>query len=252
MFRRTEPLIGAVLVLGVACVGTGCSRKSSLLLERQARGPMAEESAIARTEHWALDPVQQTKTLQGVEISVTYATREYLREFFSNRQVFGPYAGMNPFFGEQFVFYVKITNQSGKKIRIDPVSFVLLDDKSNQYQTIGADYGNALAESKTPVATLTRGVLEDARPGYFGVGLPVGKIIGKPQQRFALTKMSSLQGGYLYNGVVYDGLIAYWSPHREAKKLTLLLSDVKLDFGPDDFAKASLDFPFEFTATQTK
>ncbi len=246
--HRTERLVGAVLVLGVTCCGVGCNRKSSLLLERQALGPMIEEGEIAKTEPWVLDPPMQTKTQQGVEISVTYASRAYLRDFFSNRQVFGSYAGMNPFFEEQIVFYLKLSNHSGKKLRIDPARFVLLDDKGNQYQPIGADYGNALAEAKAPVATLTRGVLEEARPGYFGLGLPVGKIIGRPQQRFALMKMSGFQGGFLYDGVVYDGLLTFWSPHREAQQVKLLLGDIKTDFSPDDFPKASLDFPFEFAA----
>ena len=42
-------------------------------------------------------------------------------------QLFGAYAGLNPFFPEQIVFYVKIANHSGEKLRLDPDRFVLLD-----------------------------------------------------------------------------------------------------------------------------
>lgn len=249
-------LVGvAILTLGII----GCGRKSSLLLERQARGPVIDEAAIAQRVGWVLEPVTQTKTQggtktqPGVEVTVTYASPEYLEEFFKNERIFGEYAGLNPYFQEQMVFYVKIANQSGKKLRIDPVEFVLLDDKGNQYHPLSPDYTTVLAEAKAPFTTLTRGVLEGANPGYFGVGVPVGKLIGKPQRRFALLKMSTLQAGYLYDGVVYDGLVAFWSPHQEAKRLKLLLTNVKTDFNANDWPQTTLEFGFELNASsQTK
>ena len=62
------------------------------------------------------------------------------------------------------------------------------------------------------MASATRGVLQDARPGYFGLSLPVGKLFGgKPQRRFALLAMATLRSGMLYDGVEYDGLVAFWS-----------------------------------------
>jgi len=101
------------------------------------------------------------------------------------------------------------------------------------------------------VATATRGVLEEARPGYFGVGLPVGKLFAtRPQGRFALIKKSSLQNGWLYPGVVHDGLIAFWNPSVNATKVRLRMADIKTDFGADNMPKASLDFEFDFTATK--
>ena len=238
-------------VLLVLPIITGCgSHRSSLLLERQARGPLTEEQSIARADHWRIDPVTQTKTEKGIEVTLTYASPEYLEEFFSHKDVFGNYAGLNPYFTEQMVFYVRIANKSGAKIRINPEEFVLLDDKGNQYQSIGPDYATALAEAKTPVGTLTRGVIEDARPGYFGVGLPMGRIIGKPQRRFALLKMATMQNGYLYDGVIYDGLVAFWSPNRYATSLKLLLTNIKTDFGPDDLAKSFVEFAFDMAATR--
>ena len=240
--RVAGPMVSLLLV---TC-GCATRHESSLLLERQARGPMIEESGIAHQHLWMLDPATQTKTQDGLEVMATYASREYLNELFRNQRIFGSFAGMNPFFPEQVVFYVKVTNHSGKKVHIDPGIFVLLDDKGNQYPMISPDYTNALAEKKAPMATLTRGVLDDARPGYFGIGVPVGKILGRDQRRFALLKMAVMQPGDLYEGVVYDGLVTFWSPHDEANHFLLLLPDMKTDFAPDGEAQKSIDITFEF------
>ncbi|MBI4323569.1 MAG: hypothetical protein HY596_04750 [Candidatus Omnitrophica bacterium] len=222
------------------------------MLERQARGPIAEEQAVATSVIWALEPATQTKTQNGLDISLTHATMPYLNKLFNNKQVFGGHAGLNPYFREQLVFYVRIANHTGKRVRIEPDRFVLLDDRGSQYHFLSPDYGTALAESKAPVATTTRGILDDARPGYFGVGLPVGKIIGKPQQRFALLELASLQAGDIYDGVVYDGLIAFWSPHWESQKLKLILGGIKTNFDAADLPQAVLEFVFECAASHPK
>ena len=246
MGRRGVAVLAGVL--GVVLV-TGCAaRKSSLLLERQARGPMNEEGQIAESQIWTLDPPTQTLVQGDIQVTVTYASPQYLRDFFDNRQVFGTFAGMNPFFNEQMVFYVQVTNHSGKKILIDPARFVMIDDKQNQYSIIGADYGNALAETKQPLASLTRGMIDEAKPGYFGVGVPVGKLLPRSQRRFGLLKMASLQPGLVYDGVTYDGMVAFWSPHEAATSLTLVVGDVKTDYGPDDLPKVSKDFTFKWSA----
>lgn len=231
----------------------GCGGKtSSLLLERQARGPITEEQAVARPITWVLEPPTQSKVQTGLEIAVTHATMPYLNQLFNNKQIFGGYVGLNPYFREQLVFYVRIANHTGKRVRIEPDRFVVLDDRGNQYHFLSADYGTALAESKAPMATATRGILEEARPGYFGVGLPVGKIIGKPQQRFALLQLASLQPGDVYDGVVYDGLIAFWNPHWESQKLKLILGSIKTNFDAADLPQAALEFVFEFASSHPK
>ena len=251
LMQRFSTMGTWVGTLGVALVVIGCGgRKSSLLLERQAIGPLEEERGIAAQVEWQLEPATQRQTQSGVELDVGYASPSYLREFFSNKAIFGPYAGLNPFFQEQVVFYVKIINRSGRKIRINPEEFVMLDDRGNQYLSLGPDYATALAESKAPVSTMTRGVLDEARPGYFGFSLPVGKIFGKSQQRFAVLKMATLQPGFLHSSAIYDGFIAFWSPHREAKQLKFLLASIKTDFDPKEFPQTSLEFVFEFAATR--
>lgn len=242
-----------VCVIALALVGgSGCaSRKSSLLLERQARGPLNEESTIGQPHIWRLDPQVQTLTKSAVEAYVNHTTPEYQKNFFSDRKVFGAYAGTNPYYPEFVVFYVKITNRSDEKIRINPAEFAMTDDRGNQYSTVGVDYVTAFAEYRQPVATTTRGMLEGASPGYFGVSFPVGKLIAaKPQGRYALLQQSSLQPGYLHPGVVYDGLIAFWTPAAEVKTLRLLLTNVKTDFDANDVPKTTLEFPFEFNATK--
>ena len=241
-----------IVSLAVIAMIAGCSgRKSSLLLERQARGPISDEPSVARPIPWQLEPVMQTQTKQGVEVNVNFASHEYLRNFFSNKQLFGGYAGTSPYYPENMIFYVKITNQSDKKIRINPAEFTLIDDRGNQYGAVGVDYVTAFGEYRKPMATTTRGVLEGASPGYFGLSVPIGKLVAaKPQGQFALLQQSSLQAGYLYPTVVHDGLIAFWNPAEHATKLRLLITNIKTDFDANDLPRTTLEFSFEFSASK--
>jgi len=237
-------------LVGALCA-TGCGgRKSSLLLERQARGPMAEEPEVAKSVQRSVTPVMQTLAKGNIEILVNYASAEYQKNFFANKKMFGAYAGKSPYFPEHLVFYVKITNKSEKKIAISSIEFVLIDDRGNQYGTVGTDYVTAFAEYRSPVSSTTRGLLSDARPGYFGLSFPVGKMVAtKPQGQFALLQQSALQIGYLYPGVTHDGLVAFWNPSTTASKVRLLLTNIKTDFGADDLPKTTLEFPFEFNVS---
>ena len=244
MRRVMWVLVGACLVVG--CAG----RRSSLLLERQAVGPLDEESTVAHMYNWHLKPDAQTQNKGEIEITVRHASREWLSDFFKNKEIFGSFAGENPYRLEPLVFYVKVANRSKDRIRIMPGEFVLIDDLGNQYPTISTGHVTALAEFKAPVAQVTRGVLSEAKPGYFGVSVPIGKFLGAPPQGpFALLSQSNLGSGYLYPGVVHDGLIAFWSPSLKAKKLRLLVTNIKTNFDANDEPQASLEFPFEFEIT---
>ena len=242
---RAHQVVGCLAVITILA---GCGgRKSSLLLERHARGPLTESKLVAQRVLWQLEPATQTQEQRKIEVTATFASTEFLSKLFSDHAIFGPYAGPNPYFLENLVFYVKIANRSDKRILIDPTAFALVDDRGNQYSTINEDYVTALAEARAPMATVTRGVIEEARPGYFGVGLPVGKVFAsKPQGRFALIKQSSLQRGLLYPGVVHDGLIAFWSPAKGTVSIRLLVTNVKTDFDANDWPQATLEFPFTF------
>ena len=156
-------MVSGLTVLVLAGCGT---HQSSLLLERHARGPLTESTLVAQRIHWQFEPITQTQEHGEVEISVTFASQEFLQKLFSDRAIFGPYAGANPYFLENLVFYVKITNRSDGRIFINPIEFALIDDRGNQYGTINEDYVTALAEARAPMATVTRGVIEDAHPGY--------------------------------------------------------------------------------------
>ena len=253
MLRQGRIRLGGAWVVAVALLAAaaGCrARASSLLMERHARGPLSDSLAVGRRIAWKLQPDTQSQEQKKVEISVTYASMEFLKQFFNNRALFGQYAGSNPYFLENLVFYIRITNHSDKRIRVNPVEFVMVDDRGNQYATINEDYVNALEEARTPVATTTRGVLEGANPGYFGIGVPVGKIfVTTPQGRFALIHQSSFQAGYLYPGVAHDGLIAFWNPSRAATIIRLLITNIKTDFDANDLPQTVLEFPFTFQAS---
>jgi len=240
-------VIGFVLIVAV----TGCSRKkSSLLLERQTRGPIEESQAEIQGTEWQLEPETQSSTKQDIEVTVTHGTIDYLRNLFSKKEIFGGFAGNSPFYPEHLVFYVKIANRSDHKISINPDEFTIVDERGNQYGTLSVDYITAYAEYRKPVSTITRGLLADASPGYFGFSLPVGRMIAsKPQGNFALIQRSALQNGYLHPGVVHDGLITFWSPVLIAKQMKLLITNVKTDFDANDFAQTSLEFAFDFSAS---
>ncbi len=240
--------IYAVIILMAA----GCSaRRSSLLLERHARGPINDALSVANPVSWTLKPQEQTLAKEGVEVTVHYAPAEYLQKFFGDKTIFGEFSGSNPYYPEHLVFYVKIANRNPGKIRIQPEEFVLVDDRGNQYSTISVDYVTAFAEYRQPIATVTRGVLEEASPGYFGVSLPVGKVLAaKPQGRFALIKQSSLQSGYMYPGVVHDGLIAFWNPTPQASSLVLRITNIQTAFEGNNLPKNTIEFPFTFEAVQ--
>jgi hypothetical protein len=236
------------IYLAVLLTMTGCAtKKSSLLLERRARGPLAETGFIGQRAFWKLDPASQTQVQNGVEVHVDFASQEYLQRFFSNRELFKEYAGHNPYFHEDMVFYVHIANKSEKPIRFNPVEFVLVDDRGDQYNILDADYIDVLEDARQPYTTATRDMLQDARPGYFGMSLPVGRLVAsKPQDRFARIKQSSMLPSLLHPGVVYDGLVAYWSPNPKSVSLRLLVTNIKTDFDPKGDPQTALTFPFTF------
>jgi len=238
----------AVMVLVVV---SGCGgRKSSLLLERNARGPLDQALLVGKRVELHAEPVWQTETQEGIDIAVTHASREFLNNFFKNKDLFGDFAGRNPYYKENLVFYIEIANRSDQKIFVNPGNFVIVDDQGNQYNPVGMDYVTALGEARAPFSTATRGVIEEARPGYFGLSLPVGKIVSaKPQGQFALLKQSALQAGVYYPGVSHDGIVAFWNPSSKATTVRLMLYDIKTQFDPSDIPQRSLNFAFEFAVS---
>ena len=248
-YLRTRLLVTAsllLLALGVLSL-SGCSgRKSSLLLGRFARGTLTDARSVAQPLAMRLMPGSRTIVQNGVVVIVTHAPREYQDDLFRNEAIFGKFAGKNPYYPQQLVFYVRITNQSSSELFVDITQFKLIDNRGNQLETIGHDYIEAFTKHKTPISSTTRGIVEGASPGYFGFSLPVGKMFSKSQWRYALLKQSALQQGFLYPNVVHDGLIAFWTPSNLATELTLRMSNIRTDFDSKGEPATALDFVFEF------
>ena len=73
---------------------------------------------------------------------------------------------------------------------------------------------------------------------------------GNPlRKRLHLLNQVTLRGGYLYNGVVYDGYIAFLKPNPNAKTLTVVFPNIKIGFDADDKATKSIDFDFNFNVS---
>ena len=247
-FNRRDALIalGVVALLVVIAVA-GCSgRKSSLLLGRFARGSLVDARSVAQPLELRLTPASQTLTQNDIQVTVTYAPREYQNDLFRNEAIFGKFSGKNPYYPQQLVFYVRIANRSSTEAFVDVTQFKLIDNRGNQLETIGHDYIEAFTKYSTPISSTTRGIMESASPGYFGFSLPLGKLMRKSQWRYALLKQSALQQGFLYANVVHDGLIAFWTPSTLAKKLTLRMSNIRTDFDAKGWPATALDFVFEF------
>jgi hypothetical protein len=245
----------SLLVLMVPCLlltMVGCSgKRSSLLLERKARGQVAYEKQYGTRQVVYAYPPEHVATQQDVEITVKFYSLADLGDYFKRKELFGSDAGANPFYPQNLVFYVQIRNNSNKRITIDPAEFYLVDDLGAQYTLMSIDYLEALANEKMGVADMTRMGLKKA-PDVYGVdvgGFASG-IVPTSRKRFALLKRVSLSKGPLLPGVVYDGFIFFIRPHKDAKDIKLILSNVKTDFDPGNLPKRSMNFTYDFELVQ--
>jgi len=246
----------AVLVIALLLAIVGCSgRKSSLLLGRFARGSLTDARSVAQPLELRLTPSSHTQKQYNkagvvpggaIEVTVTHAPREYQNDLFRNEDIFGKFAGKNPYYPQQLVFYVRIANKSPTEVFVDVTQFKLIDDRGNQLETIGHDHLEAFTKYKTPLSSGARGIVEGASPGFYGISLPIGKAFRKSQWRYALLQQSALQQGFLYADVVHDGLIAFWTPSNLATKVTLRMSNIRTDFDAKGWPATALDFVFEF------
>ncbi|MBI4355069.1 MAG: hypothetical protein HY597_01285 [Candidatus Omnitrophica bacterium] len=245
--RRSFCIVG-ILLFSL----TGCSRhRSALMFERRVMGAVETVGPIRDVGlPIALDPPVATVTKEGVEVTVRYASGPYLNAYFKNRAIFGEYAGLNPYYPLNLVFYVKLVNKHGDRIKIDPAQFVVIDDVNTQYEYLSPDFMISIAESKDTAGRMVRAAIES--PSWYGIhpGQVLTGVAGQSQQRHALLKQVTMTPGYLHNGVTYDGMIAFWQPLRPARKLRLVLSGIKTDFDANDWPKNSIDVDFEFKLIQ--
>lgn len=193
---------------------------------------------------------------EGVEVTIRYASENELDNFFSNKVIFGKFAGKNPYPEGTLVFYVRIANKSGHRIRVNPDDFVLIDDLSIQYVHLSPDDISALYETHGDFWAFAKST-GDLAPGYYGAPFKVASEFagGGPRRANYLIRQARLTGGYVHDEVTYDGYVAFPRPHPNAKKLRVILANFKTALNPADEATASMDFEFEFTLTpvpQTK
>src|SRR3989338_7282089 len=113
-------VLACVLVVSLA----GCGRKrSSLLMERRARGLFELERQYGTRQVVYLHPPERSVKQSGLEITVRFASMAYLYEYFQNAAIFGKDAGLNPYQPENLVLYVQIANRSPQRIQLDPDQF---------------------------------------------------------------------------------------------------------------------------------
>ena len=126
-----------------------------------------------------VEPPTSSATKNGIDVTVRYASPEELDKFFEDKEVFGNLAGKNPYPPETLIFYVKVANHSGKRIRVNPGDFALIDNLSIQYAELSPDDISALYESKANVWSFAK-TTGDLAPGPYGVPLKVAGAMGVP------------------------------------------------------------------------
>ncbi len=236
----------ALLLLMVMAAGCAGGRKlvheqrykKRLEMSRQQNGLLYE---------FQFTPPKQKVEQEGVEIEVESVSHTFLNGLFNDKRIFGSLAGLNPYLPQNVVFYVKISNNSDKKITVIPGDSVLLDDLSSQYSFLAPDYTVALSLAKGSAAGSVK-TIAGAAPGFYGAGLGFATSFSRdPQERrLSVLNIVTLTSGTVYPGVVYDGYMAFLKPSHEAKQITLIIPNIKLDFNPNNEPQKSLDFTFDF------
>lgn len=252
-FIREIRSIRAIRVLVFILALPGCASSPSILLERQSKRQIALSEKYTKEadkiKKLSVEPPSIVTIKGNIEITVKYATREYLDDYFRNEEILGQYAGPNPYHPWTVVFYIKIANTSGQTIKINPEEFVVVDDMNSQYSYLSPDYIVALYESGASVSSFVK-TTADIAPGPYGIPFKLAAMGGASKKRHAILKQVALTAGYLHNNVIYDGYIAFLRPHHAAKKLTLILSNIKLGFDKEDKPLESVDFEFQFDIRQ--
>lgn len=236
------------LCLGVLTLGVivGCARATPL--PRALKGQLELEQAKPKKVIIKTMPPFAVSEKDGVEVLIRYASENELDRFFSNKAIFGEYAGGNPYPEQTLVFYVKITNKSGQRIRVSPEDFVLIDDLNTQYIHLSPDDISAMYEAKGNFWAFAKST-GDLAPGYYGAPFKVAGTFGEGSGRRAnyLIRQARLTGGYVHDQVTYDGYVAFPRPHPNAKTLKVTLANFKAAFNADDRPATTHDFVFDFT-----
>ena len=194
-----------------------------------------------------LSPATASLSKEGIDVTVRYATPAELDKFFENKEIFGSFAGKNPYPPDTFVFFIKVANFSGKKIRVNPEDFVLIDNLNIQYSELSADNISAIYESKASLWTFAK-TTGDLAPGPYGAPLKVASALGagSGRKQHYLIKQVRLAVGYVFPGIAYDGYVAFPRPHTNAVSVRLLIHNIKSDFNAADIPNSAIHFEFPF------
>jgi len=236
-----------VVFLGYLCgilAVSGCRGGFSNAIERP-KGEIEMRRPETLTTALVVDPVTSSLSKLGVDVTVRYASPADLQKFFEKEEIFGKLAGKNPYPEETLVFYVRVANHSGKKIKVNPDEFVLIDNINIQYSELSPDNISALFEEKAGVWSFAK-TTGDLAPGPYGMPLKVAGTFGGGGARklHYLIKQVRLGSGYIHPGIAYDGYVAFPRVHPNATSFRLIVSNIKTDFNPADEPSTSIDFEF--------
>ncbi|MBI3322784.1 MAG: hypothetical protein HYZ94_03790 [Candidatus Omnitrophica bacterium] len=236
-----KPLLLTVL-LGVVAV-SGC-RGGFVNIERpkgeiEMRRPEGLEGDVRIT------PATASQSKNGVDVTVRYASPDDLEAFFEKKEVFGDLAGKNPYPADTLVFFVRVSNHSGKRIMVNPQEFVMIDNLNIQYSELSPDNISAMYEAKATAWSFAK-TTGDLAPGYYGAPLKVAGSLGGGSGRklHYLMKQVRLAVGFVFPGIAYDGYVAFPRPHPNATSLRLIIHNIKTDFNPADEPVGVVHFEF--------
>ncbi len=239
-----------LLLLGVTLVGSGCG--NHLAMTERPKGQIEMRRREELPISIVVDPVTSSLSKNGIDVTIRYASPEELNKFFENKEIFGPLAGKNPYPSETLLFYVKVGNYSGKKIRVNPDDFVLIDNLNIQYTELSPDAISALYESKANIWSFAK-TTGDLAPGPYGLPFKVAGAmgVGSGRKTHYLIKQVRLAGGYVHPGIAYDGYVAFPRPHPNATSIRILIAGLKTDFNPADVPNVTVDFEFPLSIKTT-
>lgn len=237
----------ALLLLGTFLAG-GCAGRGKLVHEQRYKRRLeltAEQNGLLY--EFQCSPSKLKLLQEGVEIEVEAVSQTFLNGLFADKRIFHHLAGLNPYLPQNLVFYVKISNNSQKRIQVHPGNAVLLDHLGSQYQFLSPDYIVALSMAKGTTTGAVK-TIAGAAPGFYGAGLGFATAFSRDpeEKRLSLLNIVTLTSGIVHPQVVYDGYIAFLKPAHETEQITLVFPDVKTGFNSNDEPQQSFDFYFDF------
>lgn len=245
-----------VIVVSVLVFSSGCAlQRPALFPEKQSK----EEFVLMGTKEVkekqkfkiVLDPQEAKATDKGIEITIRYVTPGYLKNFFKRADIFGR-PKKNPYPPEVIVFSVKVANNSGGRIKVEPLEFVMVDDLNSQHSSLSPEYIAALYNKGTISMFAETGA--EYAPGLYSAPFGVAQTIAGSslRRRLSLLREVSLSGGYVYDGVVYEGYVSFFKPNPKAKTLNLILPNIQTRFDAQGNATETVDFQFIFNIRYEK